>query len=161
MAIDASKQKILDRVIKILALAEGTAFEGEAANARRMAAEFMERHNVRLPIETKEARDKIATWRHPPEMRKWLWERMIAEALAELFGCGFLVSGDAETGEGYNYFLFVGFRSDLEALRYVFGEIHRQRIKAWVDFRGNRGDDSFGKFCFSLRADWATRSSRL
>jgi hypothetical protein len=146
---DSDRQRLLDRILKILALAEGTSFEGEAATARAMAAELIAKHNVSLPAEGKTPRDEIIINYYKPWGTKWLWERIIASAIAHLCACAMFYSGDPDEG-GYDHFTFVGQGMHVEACLYVLGQVHIQRQRAWVRYRGEGGNDSFGKFCFSF-----------
>lgn len=46
--VSNERAKILEKIVKLLALAEGSTFEGEGANARRLAEELMAKHDVSM-----------------------------------------------------------------------------------------------------------------
>ena len=146
----AEHQKILDRILKILALAEGSSFEGEAANARRMADELLAKYNLSLPAEEKQRRDALVFEKYTPWGRKFLWERIIAQAITSLCGCSFLYHGDVDEKDGYIYFVFVGTVANVESCMYILGQVHLDRQRAWVRYKAEGGKDTFGKFCFSF-----------
>jgi hypothetical protein len=144
------RQKTLDRILKILALAEGTSFAGEAANARRMAEELIAKYNVSLPEDGKTPRDEICFETYVPWGKKWLWERIIGIAVSRLCGCEFYSTGRPDQGGEFENFKFVGLKPNVEACLYVLSEVHRQRQRAWVQYKADGGADNFGQFCFSF-----------
>ena len=141
-------QAILDRILKILALAEGTSFEGEAATARRMAEELIQKYNINISPEAKISRDQIIVKKYVPWGKTWLWERMIAIAVGDLCGCQVYSNGRPDKGGEFTNFKFVGKGFNIEACMYILGEVHRQRQRAWVNYKAKGGADPFGKFCF-------------
>jgi hypothetical protein len=48
MTIESERMKIVEKVIKLLALANSTTHDGEADNAKRMAAELMAKHDINM-----------------------------------------------------------------------------------------------------------------
>jgi Protein of unknown function (DUF2786) len=158
MTINLTRKQALDRILKILALAEGSSFAGEAANARRMAEEMIARFNIDLEAEGKPARDEIAVKEHTPWGRKWLWERIIGKAVADLCGCAFYWHGDPDNGDGYSCFKFVGNGAAVEACTYVLAEVHLQRQRAWGSTEPKAGSTLSGDFVSALRAGLRERS---
>jgi hypothetical protein len=158
--MDQERRKTLDRILKLLALAEGTSFDAEAAAARAMAEALIAKHNVDLSEGQKQARDALVIHEYTPWGRKWLWERMIASVVTQLCGCAMYYQGEPDQG-GYRLFKFVGVFANVEAAVYILGEVHAQRSRAWVDYRGGGGGDSFGKFCFSFARGLETKIEQL
>jgi hypothetical protein len=150
MKPNPAHQAILDRILKILALAEGSSFEGEAANARRIADELLAKYNLTLPEDEKKRRDELAFEAYVPWSRKSLWERLVAQAITKLCGCNFLYHGDVDEDDGYNRFVFVGTVANIESCLYILGQVHLERQRAWMRYKAEGGKDSFGKFCFSF-----------
>jgi hypothetical protein len=46
--MDAERQKIVDRILKLLAMAKGTSFDAEAETACKLADNLIAKHNVSL-----------------------------------------------------------------------------------------------------------------
>lgn len=147
------RQKALDRILKLLALAQGTTFDAEAASARKMADELIAQHNVELAKEGKPQRDQFTAKDYNPWGKQWLWEWIIANAVANLCGCepyyrGPTIKADAKPN--FHAFIFAGQTPNVEAALYILPLVHRQRTNAWQRYKLGGGQDSFGKFCFSF-----------
>jgi Protein of unknown function (DUF2786) len=158
--MDQERRKALDRILKLLALAEGTSFNAEAASARAMAEALIAKHNVDLAEGQKPPRDQLVIHTYTPWGRQWLWELMIAVAMTRLCGCAFYSRGKPDEG-GYDHFLFVGVFANVEACLYILAEVHAQRHRAWVRYRAEGGRDSFGQFCFSFARGLEAKIKRL
>ena len=94
---DPDRQQIIDRILKILALATGTPFEAEAASARRMADELSPGTPLRCRRKGRLRginRGQIIC----PVGKKLLWERIIAAAVSRLCGCSLYIRGSPDTG---------------------------------------------------------------
>jgi hypothetical protein len=152
--MNEDRQKILDRILKLLALAQGTSFDAEAATARRMAEELLIKHNVDLRVEGKPARNEFTFQNYDPWGKQWLWEWIIATAVAHLCGCEPYYRGEHPDAHHpdrqYSGFMFAGRIANVEACLYVLSVVHRQRQAAWLRYKGEGGVDGFGKFCFSF-----------
>jgi len=155
MSIDPERQKSADRILKLLALAGGTAFAAEAATARAMAEQLMTRHNIDLG-EGSKGRTRISGERYVPFAKGAKWEYIIVDALTDLCNCKFFFD-DAETLARY---CLVGTIADLEVLRYMLAEIHRQRIAAWLQYK-RTGPDSFHRFCYAFAQALASKISDI
>lgn len=152
--MDANRQRLADRILKLLALAAGTPFAAEAESARAMAEDLMARHNIDLPGG---AKDRTAfTWEvYVPFAKGAKWEFAIIDAVADLCNCTFFFN--LETLANYS---LIGTIADLEVLRYMLAELHRQRIAAWLDYK-RTGPDSFYKFCFAYAQAMAAKIELL
>jgi hypothetical protein len=79
--MNKEQQRIADRVLKLLALANSTHFEAEASTARNLAEQLITAHNIALGP-GKSGQDTIV-----PFARGMRWEGMIAGALADVCAC--------------------------------------------------------------------------
>jgi hypothetical protein len=140
--LNPERKKLLDRLLALLALAQGTTFAEEAASARAKAEELMRKHNL-SPNEGSKDRTKLAIEQHSPWAKGAQWEYMIANTLGELCGCEVYYRGD------YALFNMVGTVGDLEALRYMIDAVNQQRIRAWLDYK-RTGSDKLWSFSFSF-----------
>jgi Protein of unknown function (DUF2786) len=137
------RKRIADKIIKLLALANSSTFAGEAETARRMAEELMQMHNVEPWIKT--AQDGIEMRKYVPFAKGMRWEGTIAGAVAQLCSCA--VFFRIETLDLY---VLVGTAGDLDMLDYMLREVNRQRIAAWLKYKGENGSDKFNKFCYGF-----------
>jgi Protein of unknown function (DUF2786) len=90
--MDTDRQKALDRIIKLLALANGTSFEGEADTTRRMAEELIAKHKI--DVSQAQLCDQFVIGEYVPWGKQSLWEKIIAAAVAALCGCAFFYEED-------------------------------------------------------------------
>jgi hypothetical protein len=139
--MDAQRQKLIDRILKLLALAGGTNYAAEAATARQMAADLMARHNIDS-LAQKPARTGFAIEAYTPHFAGMKWEYVLAEAAARLTGCEIYFSTDLA------HYTFAGTVADLEACLYILTKLHEQRIAAWLAHKSKGSADRFHQFCF-------------
>jgi hypothetical protein len=138
------QKRLADRILKLLALASSTTFAAEAETARRMADELMRTHNISLGP-GKPAQSAIERRYYVPFAKGMRWEGIIACALADLCSCTiFFDSGTLAV------YVLVGSIGNLDVLEYMLHEVNRQRIAAWLDYKGKGGADSFNKFCYGF-----------
>jgi hypothetical protein len=152
--IDPSKTEILDKLLKLLALANSpSAFSGEADNARQMAEALMQKHHITNldQLAGKPDRNSLAYEQWSPHFPGMQWEFLIADILAHLCGCYSCYYGDLET------YTLVGTIANLEAARYLIGEINRQRQRAWLDLKRRGETDRFHSFCFTYAKTLQTK----
>lgn len=135
-------KRLADRILKLLALASSTQFAAEAATAKRMADELMRTHNISL-APGKPPQDTIEMRYYKPFAKGTMWEGIIVKALCHLTGCTYFF--DAETLASYT---LVGSIWNLDICEYMLAEVNRQRMRAWLDYKGRGGPDSFHKFCY-------------
>lgn len=153
--MDASRQKLIDRILKLLALAGGTSFAAEADSARAMAEELIAKHNVSLD-EGKKDRNQFAIEDYTPWAKGAQWEYDIANSIAGLCGCEAYFYGD------FAEFCFAGTVANLESLRFILAEVHRQRIKAWLQYKNSHtGSDNLWAFAFSYAKGLSSKIERL
>jgi hypothetical protein len=138
----SSDSKMIDRVLKLYALAAGTSFSHEADTARRMAEELIAKHNITLPsVKDRAAFAKVT---YNPHFRGAQWEYMLAVCATALCGCTIFYFGEYET------FALVGTIADLEACQYLLAFLHEQRMRDWIRAKAKGTSDSFYSFCFSF-----------
>lgn len=120
MTINIDRKKLIDKVTKLMALADGTNHGPEAESARRMAAELMARHNLTYSdLDSKEV--PFAT-RDESTGRQSLaaYETHLLAALAAFNGVCLL----KHNGKDYR---FIGRQPDLEAFDYMRDIVNQQR----------------------------------
>lgn len=139
--MDAGREKLADRVLKLLALAAGSSFAAEADTARRLAEELMAKHNIAAPIDSAKNRDVMVEERYTPHFKGAIWEYILAEAVSKLCGCKAYYFGD------YLLFTFAGMLPAVEACLYIVAKLHEQRVGQWLAYK-RTGSDSFHKFCY-------------
>jgi hypothetical protein len=137
-------KRLADRVIKLLALANSTAFAAEAEAARAMAAELMRTHNISLGP-GKPSQDTIEIRNYVPWAKGARWEGMIVAALDDLCLCACFFNGQT-----LDHYSLAGTIWNLDMLEYMLSEINRQRMRAWLDYKNHGGPDSFHKFCYGF-----------
>lgn len=139
---------LVERVLKLYALAAGTTFAHEADAARRMAETLIAKHNITLPADNDRAAfGFIDYW---PHFRRMKWELILAEAVAKLCGCyAFRWSVDGELRDDHPFRL-AGTVRDLEVCQYLLAILHEQRMRDWLRAKRDGSADSFHSFCFSF-----------
>jgi hypothetical protein len=138
------RKKLLDKILKLFALASNaSSYAGEAANAKTAAEMLMAKHNISLG--EKEDRNALKIEHYTPWAKGAQWEFDIVAALTKLCGCAIYFYGDFER------YVLVGRVTDLEGLRYLIGAISNQRIAAWLNYKRRRdGSDNLWAFCYAF-----------
>jgi hypothetical protein len=125
----ADRKKVLDAVTKILALADSTNHQAEAATARAKAAELIARYDIRADslkdLEKFKSEAEFRTGDMPSH------EFTLLAVLGKF--CGVLVMSTPRQHGGRNYEFF-GKPQDLEALHYLRDVVFAQRDRAWTDY---------------------------
>lgn len=143
--MDADRARLIERIMKLLALAAGTSFATEAETARKLAADLMAKHNIDSVNAPKDRR-VMATARYKPFMPDAMWEFTLVQAVTKLCGCAFYWNGDQTH---FDRFTIVGLTPDVEAAGYIMGQLNRQRMQKWLEYK-THGLDGFGKFSFGF-----------
>jgi hypothetical protein len=136
-------KRLADRILKLLALASSTTFTAEAQTARAMADKLMAEHNVK--IDGKPDQSNIERRDYTPFAKGMRWEGIIAGALADV--CSSNIYFDSKV---LDHYCLVGTVFNLDCLQYMLAEVNRQRIHAWLAYKGRAGSDSFNKFCYAF-----------
>lgn len=131
MTISNDRTKLIDKVVKLLALAEGTDHTPEAEAARNMAAELMAKHNISFaeavqkdPLGRKEER---LNTKKPPT-----FETDLLTGISTFNGVAMIYTSGG--GEAASY-TFVGRSQDIEATEYMRDIILNQRKAAYDKWR--------------------------
>jgi hypothetical protein len=138
------QKRLADRIMKLLALANSTTFSAEAQSARAVAEELMRTHSITLGP-GKPSQETIECRTYVPFAKGMRWEGMIATALAKLCSCQIFFNSKT-----LDYYALVGTIWHLDMLEYMLQEVNRQRIRAWLEYKGSNGPDKFGKFCYGF-----------
>jgi hypothetical protein len=137
------RKKILDRLTKILALAESTAFSAEAETARRMAEALMAEHGMSAAnVEDAEFERREVPSYFDTDVQ---WDRIFKWAIGEL---NFMLMLANRDNSKVKAFVYVGRPLDIDAALYMTGELIRQRGRAFIDYKAQGGEDGKAKFFF-------------
>jgi hypothetical protein len=123
--------KLVDKIAKLLALAENNSFAPEAQAARDMAATLMAKHNVALG-------DMIKTGsgmtKHEEVLTTKLsqkFDNMLGFRVARFNNCAMVL---CEGGAKKAKFVFCGMPQDIEATLYMLDIIKQQRKTAYAEY---------------------------
>lgn len=148
------QKRLLDRITKLLALAGSTTFSAEAQTAREMADKLMAEHKI--VVGEKPGQDTIELRMYTPFAKGARWEGMIVCALANVCSCEVFFQTETLT-----FYKLVGTIWNLDCLQYMLGEVNRQRIDAWLQYKGRQGPDSFHKFCYGFAKALEDKCNRI
>lgn len=129
--MDETRKKLIDRVMKLLALADGTNHKEESDSARKMAVELMAKHNIRLSEAGKNDREFVAI----KEMfgsRQMNHTTLLYNAVADFNGV--LMLTGMSNRHSQKHFKYIGTRSALEAFKYMLDVVLQQRDRNWETF---------------------------
>jgi hypothetical protein len=147
--MNPDRKKILDRLAKILALADASAFSAEAETARRIAEQLMAEHDV----SRQDIADSEFELREIPSYFQTdvQWDRIFKWSLGELNGC-YMLLRCAPSAPGADRlvkaFIYVGRPIDIDAALYMTDALIRQRGRAFIDYKAAGGEDGKAKFFF-------------
>jgi Protein of unknown function (DUF2786) len=137
--MDGERVKLVDRITKLLALAESTEHTAEAETARNMAARLMAAHNIAAVKLKQDNPEPFVT-----DYRDWetsnFAEFCLHMEIAKLNGV-FTIRWMAA-----KQYLFIGKPSDIEAFDYMLEIVLRQRTEAWLAYKASGGADSLRAF---------------
>jgi hypothetical protein len=134
---------LIDRVLKLYALAAGTSFAEEAASATAAAERLIAKHNIKLP--SVKDRTVLTCVDYRPHFKGMKWELMLAICAAALCGCKCFFNEKTLSG-----FVLVGTVGDLEPCQYLLAILQEQRMRAWMRAKGEGVPDKFHSFCYSF-----------
>lgn len=127
-----TKLKTIEKIAKLLALAEGTCHEAEALSAKRRAAQLMAKHQIES-IELGASDDFERDQMYFSRSRIIKWEVMTIHLVARYNGV-FCVYFNASTGRKSGM-KFLGRSSDLECFHYMLDVVVQQRDHAFTEYR--------------------------
>jgi hypothetical protein len=115
---EQEREKVLARIRKTLAIANGTSFKEEADTAMALALDYMKRYGLSMTdVELREKLDETPTEADLPREVKSVetWEVHIAVAISEVFDCkAFLADRYTPQRGRYRTVMFVGFKDDID-----------------------------------------------
>ena len=115
----ANNDKIIDKIRKVLTLAENNPSEQEAQSALLLAQRLMVESGIAmadLKTANSVGEDIITGYAHDLTKCPW-WYYELARVLADNFRCKFFVT---TSGKGYSQVTFLGLRSDVETTKTLF-----------------------------------------
>ena len=116
------EDKIIDKIAKLLAVANGNAAGGEHERdtAMRMATKLLIKHNLSMVDITGKTKGEA---RESAEAEHYTdpWRRVCAGAIARLYFCGFFTSKIA--GKQKLMYTFIGLQSNIETARDIAGYV--------------------------------------
>jgi hypothetical protein len=123
--MNSDRKKLIDAVTKILALADSTDHEAEAATAKAKAAELIAKYDITV------GSSKVERFKAEGEMRGGAATPSYEFDLLDAVGrfCGVLVLRSP-----YGDYEFFGKPHDLEAFRYMREITSAQQDRAWMDY---------------------------
>ena len=155
------RQKIMDKVIKLLAMAEGTSHAEEADTARNLAAELMAKYDISIMEATKvssfETVEQELTRLSPIK-----YDAILINIISRFNGVAYIQSDGWGQFRGKN--IFVGTMVDIECNGYMIDILMQQRNYGWkqhlASFKlmtGRKPKDAdknawFNGFAFGVRA---------
>lgn len=164
-AADFNKDKVLERVKKMMRLAnDAAASEGERDNALRMAHATLAKYNLSMaeaersgerPDEKRMDSVLESKSTHP-------WERSVAQSVARLFFCHYFYQ--LHTGRFTRHY-FIGKESNVftaqEVFKYVVGSINREGQRVSREATGSGGGTFWRSFCKGAAAAVYKRCDQL
>lgn len=147
MTDTVNREKILDRVRKMLALAnDDGAAEGERDNALRMAHNTLAKYEmslIELDAHTREKEDPRG--RFDTEGWNLLWCRYVRQTVARLFGCEYLQGGKINATKGRH--IYIGRTSNTATAAYMSDYIIQGMLKEADKRYGHRLTPDGRSFC--------------
>ncbi len=132
MAISNERMKLIDKVIKLLALADGTNHTAEAESAKRMAAELMAKNNLELSdLVQKEGTFTVDRRKHSQNSPA-RFETMLINVIAKFNNVCLITQDNWRDKMTLSY---IGRSCDIEATLYMIDIVLRQRMVAWKKYR--------------------------
>jgi len=126
------KKKLIDKVVKLLALSENNSETAEAKSAKEMAAKLMAKHDISY-IETREKPDfktfnKVLTRLYPIK-----YDSTLINVISSFNGVGYFIRRGLNRGPnkcpGAN--IFCGREANIQANDYMLEIVFQQRQSAW------------------------------
>lgn len=118
---EAERTKILDRIKKILALANGTSFEGEANTAMKMAQSYMTQYGLSMTdIEIGEALDEEIISEPVDRKNPNNWEWLLGLAVATVTDTKAYIS---HLSQG-KVLKFIGYKSDVDFAKVLYSVLY-------------------------------------
>lgn len=143
-----TKENIIERVRKILELANNNANDNEAQVAMMKAQEMLAKHNMTMKDITKDLGTDDVLDTVMDITINASWKTSLAKVIAENFRCAFLISQRGRS----RYPMFIGFEEDIEIAQMIFIS-----TITYIDKRATQVYDSYynaGKPSKGIRGDY-------
>jgi hypothetical protein len=124
------KQKIIDKVVKLLALSEGTDQGPEAESAKSKAASLMAEYDINI-MQAKEKPEFSTINEQLTRKAPKKYERILVNTISIFNGVSYIVcTGGGKAGVN----TFVGTDNDLSCNEYMIDIVKQQRTHTWKKF---------------------------
>jgi len=148
-----NQDRIIAKMKKLLAMAEGTANENEAMSAARQLHAMLAKHNISMEDLSSEEnpvnKDGIETANRP-------WKRIVASKIAELYFCSFYFQDSYKSGKAH--YMFVGTEANRTFAIYIFKMIVKVVEKgARVESKKRYGKED----CGFVNSFWTGAKTRI
>ena len=121
------RKAILDKVVKLLALAENNIYDAEAETAKNMAAELMAKYDIAI-MELKVKPEFVEDVRDLTRRKLTKHDRMLFNEISIFNGVAMLTQ---DTWEGIGKTIFYGRLADIQCNDYIIDAVLSQRVTAW------------------------------
>ncbi len=123
---DNAKKAIIDKVSKLLELANSTPHSEEAATAKNMAASLLAKHNMSIGDLQDEDIIKVEEFK---AKRQFNYTKSLYDSIGSFTGVAFLYSSG-----NHPIFFYVGKRENIEAFRYMLSVVISQMERQWEQY---------------------------
>jgi len=132
------KDKIIDRIQKILNHANGSQYEAEASTAMKMAQSYMKQYGLSLSdVELKEQLEEAILKElseHNLRKKTDKWEIFLAMAIGDIFDCKIILSKRYKA----SYIMFIGYQKDIQLCKATFKMMYQSaKSEAYKQFPRN------------------------
>lgn len=126
---EKEKAKILDRISKLLSVANGTQYEEEAKTAMRMAQSYMKQYGLSLSdVELqKELEEEIGCEEldeHTKARNPERWSKLLAKAVGTIFDCSSYTRVHCSGTQRASKLIFAGYKSDVKFAKLLFTTLY-------------------------------------
>lgn len=128
------RQKMIDKIVGLLALADSTNHDEEADTARKMAGKLMAKYSIDF-TDVKEGETVTFTQEDYCNINPQKYEVQLENAIGKFNGV--LIITVTKWG-GSKYIRLVGSRENIDAHMYMMDLVKSQRNNAWNIFRANQ-----------------------
>lgn len=136
MTLSNDRKKLIDKVVKLLALADSTNHSEEADTARRMAADLMAKHNIKLT--EAEIRDEIERQKRTQSVKSMQkFDIDLIWAITKFNGVSAVFKDGVKFHEKKSSFDFIGTPQDIEAADYMIDIVKQQRKQSYEVYKAD------------------------
>lgn len=146
------KKKIIDKVIKLMALGSNNPSSAEALSAEAMAAKLMADYDIKASEVEKDDKKFFTEERMLGRKKIVGYNAMLYDVVSRFNGVAFL-SKESIFGKGK--IMFIGRKADIEVNDYMLDIVFSQRKKHWDEYR-KKYKSLFGESPREkIRSDWS------